>query len=74
MTVTPDGGELADRLHDGPQQVLASVGVRLDLLLRDVPDTLRAEVVEIARQVGMARQELRDVSRALRGDRPADQT
>ena len=65
MTPIPDGRELAERLHDGPQQLLASIGVRLDLLLRDVPPELHDAVTEIARQVGLAREELRAISRAL---------
>lgn len=50
---------LAQRLHDGPQQLLTSIGMRLQLLAADVPPELEAEVAEIARQSSLLGEQLR---------------
>jgi signal transduction histidine kinase len=50
---------LANRLHDGPQQILVSLRMRLELLQRDVPDHLAPEVGVLAEHVESARDELR---------------
>lgn len=68
-TIEPDDGggvesdrrTVADQIHDGPQQLLASVGLRLQLLAEDAPDGLRVELEEVRRQVALAREQLRDV-------------
>lgn len=54
-----DRRRLADRLHDGPQQVLVSLGIRLQLLQQQLPDELAAEAEVLADQVHVARQALR---------------
>lgn len=54
-----DRRRLADRLHDGPQQVLVSLGIRLQLLQQRVPDDLGPEVAELGRHVDEARTALR---------------
>ena len=50
---------LANRLHDGPQQILVSLRMRLQLLQRDVSDQLAQEVGVLADHVESARDELR---------------
>lgn len=53
---------VATSLHDGPQQLLTSIGMRLQLLASDVPPELEAEVSEIARQASLVREQLRDLA------------
>ncbi|HSP01863.1 MAG TPA: ATP-binding protein [Acidimicrobiales bacterium] len=50
---------LANRLHDGPQQILVSLRMRLQMLQRDVSDELEREVGLLADHVESARDELR---------------
>ena len=50
---------IANRLHDGPQQVLVSLRMRLQLLERDTGDELRAEMHRLGEQVEAAREDLR---------------
>lgn len=50
---------IADRLHDGPQQILVSLGIRLQLLEEQVGDELGAELRLLADQAEAARNELR---------------
>lgn len=59
-----DRRRLAEQLHDSPQQLLISVGMRLRLLAEEVPASARDAVQEIARQVSAAREELRALSLA----------
>lgn len=57
-----DRRRLADRLHDGPQQVLVSLGIRLQLLQQQLPDELVAEAAVLVGHVEAAREALRDLS------------
>ena len=50
---------LANRLHDGPQQILVSLRMRLQMLQRDVPDQLAGELGVLSDHVTAARDELR---------------
>lgn len=50
---------IANRLHDGPQQVLVSLRMRLQLLERDIPEELRDELHRLGEQVEAAREDLR---------------
>lgn len=50
---------LANRLHDGPQQILVSLRMRLQMLQRDVAEPLAREVGVLADHVESARDELR---------------
>ncbi len=52
-------------LHDGPQQLLVSIGMRLELLRRDAPDELEPQLQELARQVALASDELHALTRML---------
>jgi len=54
-----DRRRLADRLHDGPQQVLVSLGIRLQLLQQQLPEDLVAEAEVLLGQVEAARHALR---------------
>lgn len=53
---------VATSLHDGPQQLLTSIGMRLQLLAADAPPELEAEVSEIARQAALIGEQLRDLA------------
>ncbi len=53
---------LAERLHDGPQQLLTSLSMRLQLLAADVPPEFEADVAEIARQASLLGEELRKLT------------
>lgn len=50
---------LSNRLHDGPQQILVSLRMRLQLLQRDVPDELAPQLGVLAEYVEAARNDLR---------------
>ncbi|MCO8127688.1 ATP-binding protein [Acidimicrobiia bacterium EGI L10123] len=50
---------LSNRLHDGPQQILVSLRMRLQMLQSDAPDELAAELGVLADHVSAARDELR---------------
>ena len=50
---------IANRLHDGPQQILVSLRMRLQLLERDAPDELIAELGRLGEQVEAGREDLR---------------
>ena len=65
---------LAERLHDGPLQVLLSVGLRLRMLEDELPAEHREHLAEISRQVEVARDELRQLSVELGAsdERPRD--
>lgn len=53
---------VATAIHDGPQQLLTSIGMRLQMLATDVPPELEAEVSEIARQAMLIGDQLRDLA------------
>lgn len=50
---------LSNRLHDGPQQVLVSLRMRMQLLQRDIPTELAAELDALVDHVESVRNELR---------------
>ncbi len=50
---------IANRLHDGPQQILVSLRMRLQLLERDAPDQLIPELRRLGEQVEAGREDLR---------------
>lgn len=52
---------LSNRLHDGPQQILVSLRMRLQLLERDASDELSAELRKLAAQVEVGRDDLRSL-------------
>lgn len=52
---------LSNRLHDGPQQVLVSLRMRLQLLQRDASEDLAAELRLLADYVEVARDDLRSL-------------
>ncbi len=54
--------QVATALHDGPQQLLISIGMRLQMLATDVPAEFEAEVSEIARQAVLIGEQLRDLA------------
>jgi signal transduction histidine kinase len=50
---------LSNRLHDGPQQVLISLGMRLQMLQRDIPTDFAGELEALVDHVDAARDQLR---------------
>lgn len=50
---------IANRLHDGPQQILVSLRMRLQLLERDAPQELEGELHRLSEYVEAAREDLR---------------
>lgn len=62
--------QLADRLHDGPIQVLTAVNMRLGMLRRRVDPALASQLLEVEQMVGMALADLRTELEALLADEP----
>ena len=60
--------QLADRLHDGPIQVLTAVNMRLGMLRRRVDPGMASQLLEIEQMVGMALADLRTELESLLGD------
>lgn len=52
---------ISNRLHDGPQQILVSLRMRLQLLERDASDELARELHRLAEYVEAARDDLRSL-------------
>lgn len=52
---------VAETIHDGPQQLLVAIGMRLQLLEQDAPPELSAQIAEIGRQAEQARAQLRSL-------------
>lgn len=50
---------IANRLHDGPQQILVSLRMRLQLLERDAPEDLVPELHRLGEHVEAGREDLR---------------
>lgn len=59
--------QLADRLHDGPIQVLTAVNMRLGMLRRRVDPGMASQISEIEQMVGLALSDLRSELEALLG-------